>query len=322
MVRSPSTEFKSQGKRSTTRVQLTEGSFAGAWGFTLPDEERLGIRAFPQAGFARSADGPFEWYMLDELPTKDDLKAKGYAGECHMRLCECPDVEAVTALLRQKGIDYSSTESFAPESGPMWAEHVFRPNLHHQRAFAKIAMNYVAHQCGRDVALEPRFDAMRDLVMRGIKPERRYYAIDEHPIVEGDKQGTRRLFGHMLVVNRLKDGVGVEGIVSLYNRFRHGFCLSVEPGFRYAGVFGPAAEARSMLRALIPATRRRRRRHMRSSRHADPHARPPAAVGRPAAPGVRRRRPDLPLWWTPQRHRVRDRPAPGPQPARRHGPTR
>ena len=57
--------------------------------------------------------------------------------------------------------------------------------------------------------------------MRGVKPERQYYAIDEHPIVEGDKQGTRRLFGHMLVVNRLKDGVGVEGIVSLYNLELH-----------------------------------------------------------------------------------------------------
>lgn len=226
----PTTEFKSQGKRSTTRVQLTEGPFAGAWGFTLPDEERLGIRAFPQAGFAKAADGPFDWYMLDELPTKEDLKAKGYMGECHIRLCECHDVEAVMALLRQKGIEYSPTESFIPESGPTWAEHVFRPGLHHRRALAKIAMNYLAHQYGSEVALEARFDAIRDLVMRGVKPERHYYAIDEHPIIEGDKEGARRLFGHMLLVNRLKDGAGIEGIVSLYNRFRHRFCLSVDPG--------------------------------------------------------------------------------------------
>jgi hypothetical protein len=43
---------------------------------------------------------------------------------------------------------------------------------------------------------------------------------------------------------------------------------------------------------------------MPDGRHADPDARPPAAVGRPASPCVRPGRPDLPLWWTPQRHSV------------------
>jgi len=115
------------GQRSTTRVQFTEGPYAGAWGFNLPGEERLGVRPFPQVGFSRSENGPFEWYTLDEWPPTDELKAKGYSGECHTRWCECDDFEAVAVLLQQKGIPYGAAEKFAPPSGPTWAEQVFRP---------------------------------------------------------------------------------------------------------------------------------------------------------------------------------------------------
>lgn len=224
----PTSEFKSLGKRSTTRVQLTEGPFAGAWGFTLPGKERFDVHPFPQIGFAASADGPFDWYMLDKLPTTDDLKNKGYSGKCHIRLCRC-DPGEVASLLAQRGIQCTLTDMFIPPSGPAWMEHVFRWTVQHRRVFAKIAMNYLARQYGREVALEARFDAIRALVMRGAEPDYQYYAIDELPIVEGDKQDNKRLFGHMLLVN-MRDGFEVEGIVSLYNRFRHGIRLSVAPG--------------------------------------------------------------------------------------------
>jgi len=223
-------EFKSLGKRSTSHVQIPDGDCAGAWGFNVPGEGLLGVRPFPQVGFAQSAAGPFEWYMLDELPTLEDLKAKGYSGECHMRLAECDDTEAVTLLLQQKGINYRSMESFAPPSGPALMEHVFRPTVNHRRALAKIAMNYLAHEYGRDAALEPRFDAIRNLVMRGVEPDYQYYSIDEKPVIEGDKQDGKRCLMHVLAVTPRKDGIEVEGMVSLYNRFRHGIRLSVKPG--------------------------------------------------------------------------------------------
>jgi HNH endonuclease len=224
------TEFKSQGKRSTTRVQITQGLFVGAWGYTLPSEGHLGVRPFPQVGFATSADGPYEWYMLEDLPTPADLKAKGFTGQCHLRFCECGDMSEAKKLLEAKGFSPTLTETFAPQKGGGWVEQVFRPTIHHRRGLAKIAMNYLAHQCGSKFAFETRFNAIRDLVMRATEPSYEYYAIDELPIVEGDKQGGKRLFGHMLLVQQRKDGVEVEGIVSLYNRFRHGIRLAVEPG--------------------------------------------------------------------------------------------
>jgi hypothetical protein len=91
-------------------------------------------------------------------------------------------------------------------------------------------MNYLAHQYGRDVVLEPRFDAVREIAMRGVEPGYQYYAIDENPLLEGDKRDGKRYFMHALVVGPRSDGIEVDGIVSLYNRFRHRIRLSVKPG--------------------------------------------------------------------------------------------
>jgi hypothetical protein len=64
----PPQEFSSLGPRSTTRIQLVDGPFAGAWAFTVKGDSRA-MEPFPQIGFARSADGPFEWHMLDAVPS-------------------------------------------------------------------------------------------------------------------------------------------------------------------------------------------------------------------------------------------------------------
>jgi len=223
-------EFKSLGKRSTSKIQIPEGHpYAGAWGYTEAGDKQLNVRPFPQIGFAKSPEGPFEWWMLDALPTLDELKAKGYSGNCNIRYCECDSAEA-TLLLEKVGINATITEKFDPPSGGHWVDQVFRPTVMHRRALAKVSLNYLAHQFGAAVALEPRFDAIRRLVMDGIEPSYPYYGIDEHPIVEGDKQNGRRLFGHALTLHHRPDGVELEGVVSLYNRFRHGFRLAIETG--------------------------------------------------------------------------------------------
>jgi HNH endonuclease len=220
-------EFTSLGKRSTTRTQFTEGPYAGAWGYTIPGHEILGVIPFPQIGFAATDKGPFEWFMLDQLPTMEQIKAKGFSGNVNIRLCECDDDDA-TKRLAELGIHITFSEAFEPPSGGMWVEQVFRPGLVHRRALAKIAMNYLAYQFGREIALEPRFDAIRNLVMDGVEPGYPYYSIDEEAILEGDKEGGRRVLGHMIVL--AQHGDEVEVTVSLYNRFRHKFVLANTAG--------------------------------------------------------------------------------------------
>jgi len=219
--KSPS-EFKSQGRRSVTRVQLLEGPYAGAWGYSVPGEAGLGTRPFPQVGFARSAEGPFSWFMLDGLPTKDHLKTLGFADDVHVRLCECDPSEAIRRL-SDVGMTCGRLDSFPPPSGPAQMEHVFRLELPHRRALAKIALNYVAHQFGAQVTLDASFHQIRALVMTGTEPDYKYFDMDQNPIIDGDKR-TGSYLGHALLV--LQKHRQIEGVVSLYNRFRHGFLLA------------------------------------------------------------------------------------------------
>lgn len=225
-LKSPS-DFKSLGTRSTTRSEITEGQYAGALGYTIPGRESLGVTPFPQVGFASAEAGPFRWFMLDQLPSLEDLKRDGHGGSVHIRLCECDPKEA-TRLLADKGIHLTLTETLAPPTDRVWVEQVFRPQLPHRRALAKVALNYVAFQFGRDVALEPRFDAVRDLVLRGVEPSYPYYSIDEEALIDGDKEGGARAHGHAIVV--VEHGDEVEAIVTLYNRLRHRLILANSPG--------------------------------------------------------------------------------------------
>jgi hypothetical protein len=227
----PPSEFSSLGKRSTSRVQIAEGPYAGAWAFTVKGDS-TSIMSFPQIGFSKSADGPFEWHMLDAVPTLDELKAKGYGPEpAHLRLCGCSQ-EEVAELLAAKGFNptYTGT-THAPPAG--WVDHVFRPGLVHRRALAKIALNYVAKQLGLEVALESRFDRVRELVLRGREPVESYYTIDGEPVLNGDKRDGVRLFGHFLVLEVINGSL--VATVSLYNRFRHRVTLAAHGSSLYQG---------------------------------------------------------------------------------------
>ena len=225
----PPHEFSSLGARSTTRVEIVEGPYAGAWAFTVKGDSNS-ITAFPQIGFSRTEAGPYEWHTLDDIPSLEDLKAKGYGpGQAHLSLCECRQDE-VAELLAAKGFNptYAGIENTPQPPAAGWVDHVFRPTLVHRRALAKIALNYVAKTLGRDAVVESRFDWVRDLVLRGIEPKAAYYTIDERAVIDGDKRDGARLFGHFLKLDALEGRL--VATVSLYNRFRHGLVLAESCG--------------------------------------------------------------------------------------------
>lgn len=227
----PKNEFKSLGKRSVTKVQIPTGLYAGAWGYAAAGEPELRITPFPQVGFAKTEDGPFDWHPLEDLPTSESMKAKGF-GTCYLRFCECSDLDEVKRLLLEKGFPWPETTTFAPPSGLTPAEFVFRAGtLLQRRGWAKVLFNYLAHTAGV-VAVESRFDPIRYLVLRGVEPAYRYYALDTRAIIDGDKTENKRFFGHIVEVH-CEDGA-VIGTVSLYNTFRHQFLLARPPGSEIA----------------------------------------------------------------------------------------
>jgi hypothetical protein len=82
--------------------------------------------------------------------------------------------------------------------------------------------------------------------MAGTDPDHAYFSIDEQPIVGGDKVHGR-LHGHIVVIQ--SRGNYVEGVVSPYNRFRHGFRLGLVSGAP-VGPFGHFFDITN--RAVLP----------------------------------------------------------------------
>jgi hypothetical protein len=72
--------YKTEGKRSTLYVEFDkEGPFRGSRGYHVPDSSgsELAVTPLPQIGFARTETETPEWFTLDQLPTKEELRTRG-----------------------------------------------------------------------------------------------------------------------------------------------------------------------------------------------------------------------------------------------------
>ncbi len=198
-------EYESLGKRSTSRVEFMEGPMAGGWGYNIanPNGEVIGMMAFPQVWFAKSADGPWDRFRvdLDEVPTKDELIARGYekGGTVHIRSFEVTDM---AALLTAKGFDLAQAEmgeTPTPDPGTrLRAETVGKITHPEYRAVTKIALNYLAAVVGSKEALLPSFDNARNYARYGEQKARVRVYPHENPWFPGRK-------GHYISLSRIDD---------------------------------------------------------------------------------------------------------------------
>jgi hypothetical protein len=163
----PASEYKSLGAKSTTGFEFKEGPLAGGFGHyeANPDGDELRVVASPQVWFGKSAAGPYDRFRINELPTKDELIARGYEGGSTLWLrTEGIDPEKARPLLEAKGFDMShfpeGTET-PPPNGRVLGETVARISHPEFRLATKIALNYLAAVVGSDVALRPEFDRAR-----------------------------------------------------------------------------------------------------------------------------------------------------------------
>src|SRR5579859_2011619 len=74
-------EFKFLGKRTTTIMEYDVDSLPGIGrkGYLIPPKEgrEFDTAPLPEVGFAPTEDGPYEWFSLDAIPSKEDLRTKG-----------------------------------------------------------------------------------------------------------------------------------------------------------------------------------------------------------------------------------------------------
>lgn len=163
----------------------------------------MGMKAFPQVWFGRNENGPFDVYRvdLDQVPTKDELIARGYIpGE--MLFVKSSEVTDLASLLRSKGFSMDGMEMGSlqgPISGTrLYAETVTRVSHPEFREATKTALNYLAAVVGWREALLPEFNSAREYARYGEDRARVRVKVFENPWILGRQ-------GHYISLTRDED---------------------------------------------------------------------------------------------------------------------
>jgi hypothetical protein len=178
-------EFKTYGRKSTTRVEFQDGPLRGAVGHFVRSVDGTGIAVAPNpyVGFAPSADEDFEWFPLDALPSKEELIAKGFRpGPLRMQTQGNASIEEFRSALAAKGITgFEITSEEPPLTGQVHTEAVFTITHPEFRAVTKIALNYLAAVTSPEVALMPAFDVARRYARYDERPTPRIVHVRRNP---------------------------------------------------------------------------------------------------------------------------------------------
>lgn len=226
-------KFKSLGKRSTTHAVFGEKSkMQGALAHHVPDPSGVGLALTPspQVGFAASPDGPFEWFYLWKLPTRDALRDSrgGKKGDLLSIRIWGVDLEEARRVLVEKGfaaVETAETQTEPPPSGREWAETVEIIDEPKFRVVTKIAFNYLAHRAGPQIALMPQFNEARRFVRDAVRPPERIVTdVRVNPWSVRGKGTGKVVRGHYVCIGTY--GQDVIAQVSLLSRLRYTIVLA------------------------------------------------------------------------------------------------
>ena len=172
-----SSDFKTLGRRGTVLFQFSaDGPMRGAYATRVldPVSGQLVSVPLPQLGFGTSVEGPFAWFLLGELPTREGVGERlGLkAGERVTIRSEGGITPAkLKELLRTVGYDVSEEPTDRPAVfGRVGLTTTGVVDDVHFRGIVKIAMNYVAAVAGPETALLAHFDETRRYVRFGVPP--------------------------------------------------------------------------------------------------------------------------------------------------------
>lgn len=214
-------EFKSIGPQSRITLRSTEGPFAGCYLFRDYSKQKgeIVVRPLPQVGFLLASNS-YGYFLLDQIPTKDELNAKGYQ-EKHPRPIVGLEVDPddLTELLAQKGISFRYQGPTELTDRPDSIVCQLEGTIDHVifRAVAKIALNYLAYWEGADFVQHSVFDKARRYIRWGHAPGYSLVRMVENAILANEPIEGLRSLGHLITVNWAQDGVSILSQVSLFN---------------------------------------------------------------------------------------------------------
>lgn len=225
----PAAEFKSLGRRSTTRVRFPEGSIYGGEGYPAPnpDGPDLRVMAYPQLGFEQP-DVARRWFRREEVPEKSTLDRFGFDLKkelfIHVREMSAEDARE---LLLSKG--YHKLADFTVYDPPpdetietMMVGIIGEPE---KRAATKIAMGYVAAMTSPALVRTTPFDDVRKFARHGLGSSRVHVSENPWAIARADGAPAR---GHYLAAATQPSGL-IVAQVSLFLRIRYVVHLMTGP---------------------------------------------------------------------------------------------
>ena len=218
--------FKGLGKRSTTHIRVLSGPRDGVLceGTPAPLGSDIEARTLAQVGFSSSGQGPFRYFLLEQLPSPYELFQQGYTWPLFFRIYGIKPELAETALRARGFPPLGDVQKLAqpPKSGQGYVQ--FMISHDEFRAIAKIALNYVAAVAGPAIARMPQFNEVRRYVREDVRPAYHVVGIGEpKPITREGKA----VNGHLLAFTRR--GQELDGLVSLFGRLRYLVRLSLVP---------------------------------------------------------------------------------------------
>lgn len=224
-------EHKTVGTRSRMSRTVQEGPFKGAYGYPIYEKEanKVVLAPLPQVGL-RNVESQYEFFLLDNIPSKDFLEEQGFKLDQPPGIIFPPEFEQeAIEKLEEQGITWKATEATfqgASSTGEWLCEVEGKIDQTIFRAIAKIGFNYLAYWEGAEFVLDEGFNPVRGYIRRGEITAYPLVDILDRSILADERGNSKRLLGHLVTVNWANDGVSIVSQVSLFNWVTYSVCLA------------------------------------------------------------------------------------------------
>jgi len=206
-------DFKPFRNRRVT-FKITEGPFTGCHAYTEYVEEAGGIQVFPmpQVGFLIASTNRYEYFLLTEIPTIDELRKRGFDANNPKSIISLRmEPDEAQRVLAEKGITFNVRGEIPrdPSRKDLEVEMALTIDDIVWRAIAKIAFNYLAYWQGAAFVLHPAFHVIRRFIRYGERPDYPLIQVaDEAILADEPIEGERRL-GNLITTAIAMDGVNL-----------------------------------------------------------------------------------------------------------------
>ncbi|MFA5795082.1 MAG: HNH endonuclease [Candidatus Brocadiia bacterium] len=203
-------EFEPFKNNRRLKCKIVNGNFKNAYVKFRHDQETNLLAPFliTQVGFTK-ASGEMEFFELHELPTKEELKNKGFVingGIDNITIIGSrEEVAEISNILKFKGIKLKEGHELKPSypgNVVVGVESIVDKKCF--RGYAKIAFNYLAYYSRDndiDLPFNNSFDGVRKFIREGVDDGFQYVYLDNKPILWNEKSySCKGAEGHIITL--------------------------------------------------------------------------------------------------------------------------